>query len=248
MSDGRLRGKLLNLGERFIGFDRVIDAESRRARKSESEKSDVLFSRISSLESGVHTEVRSRAEANRRFQSEIESFSDNIFETLQNRIGKRLERLIAELDALETRCKTLERGKQQFKGELPSKLQVDTAALVKTIVDLRSRLNEDIKLWRAREEAMSRRMELSIRNILVDVEKFECMEANVINHVKSDMKSMDDTKLSRNDSLISQISNIRQSIQLEEEQRKYSDSRIMEAIHTYTGVLQKGLEQVINAR
>ena len=245
LNNERLRGQLLNLGERFIGFDKLVETESRKSRRADSERNDLLIARISGLEKSVHSEIKSRADANRQFQGDIELFSNTVFEKMQNRVGKRLERILGELETLETRCVTLERGQKQFRGELPSKLQVDTAALVKGMNDLRTKLDEDVKIWRAREDAVVRKIDLSIRNAFAEIEKFNAIETDILNRVKADLAKVSNSSKTKNESVIDEISRIRQSIQLEEENRKYADSEILNAISSYTGVLQKGLRDVV---
>ena len=247
VTNDRLRGQLLNLGERFIGFDKVVESDARRARRLEVERNEYIVRRTQELEKDVYGEIRSRADSNRQFQTDIEAFSNTIFEKMQNRIAKRLEIILGELDMLETRCVTLERGQQQFRGDVPSKLQVDTAALIKVMNELKTKLEGDVKVWRAREDAMSRKIELTVKNIMVDVDKFESQETDMLNRIMGDLARLGDKKSNKND-LLNEVSVIRQSLQLEEENRKYADSQILNAINSYTGVLQRGLENIAKAR
>jgi hypothetical protein len=241
----KLRSQLLHLGERFIGFDKLLEAEARNAKRIDAKRTDLLISAINELEKCVHNEIRTRAEANRQFQSDIELFSNTVFEKMQNRVAKRLERLLAELDTLETRCVTLERGQQQFRGEIPSKLLVDTAALVKEMNGLKARLEDDIKVWRAREDAVLRKIEGTVKNVVVDVEKFESLENDILSKIKHDMGRLARDSDIKRQTMIDEISEVRQSVQLEEENRKYADAEILTAVNSYSGVLQKSLHDVV---
>jgi len=243
----RLRGQLLHLGERFIGFDKLVESEARNARRSDAKRADLLISAINELEKFIHNEIRNRAEANRQFQADIELFSNTVFEKMQNRIARRLERLLAELDTLETRCITLERGQQQFRGEVPSKLLVDTAALVKEMNSLKAKLDDDVKIWRAREDALLRKIESTVKNVVLDVEKFESIENDIIAKVKNDLGRLARETDVKRDTILGEISEVRQSVQLEEENRKYADSEILLAVSSFSGVLQKGLRDVVNS-
>jgi len=55
-----------------------------------------------------------------------------MLQRLQSNILVRIEKLAASIESLTLRCTALEKGIGQFRGELPSKLQVDTAALLTT--------------------------------------------------------------------------------------------------------------------
>merc|ERR1712182_121358 len=70
----------------------------------------------------------------------------------------RIEKLSSALDSLTTRCTALESGIASFKGELPSKLSVDTAALIKEIDTLRNNVEQDKKQRNERDTAYLRRI------------------------------------------------------------------------------------------
>ena len=241
----RLRNQLLHLGERFIGFDRLVEAETRNARRVDAKRTDVLLQGIDELEKGIHNEIRSRSEANRQFQADIEQFSNTVFEKMQNRVAKRLERILAELDTLETRSATLERGQQQFRGEIPSKLLVDTAALIKEMNSLKSKLHDDIEIWRAREAAVLRKIESTVKDVVVEIDKFEVGQNDKISKVKHDLGKLSGDSEVRRQTIIDEISEIRQLLQIEEENRKYADAEILTAVSSYSSVLQKGLRDVV---
>jgi hypothetical protein len=242
-----LRGRLLDLGQRFIGFDKVVEVESSRAKKIESERAEILFNRISEMEKQVHGEIRNRTEMNREFQDQIELFCNTIIAKMSNRVSKRVERILAEIELMQTRLTTLERGQKQFRGELPSKLQVDTAALVKELQDSRARLEDEVSMWRAREEALIRKIELTNKNTLVQVDKFSRMQTDMVSHLYTDLEKLRKRKDNKSEYFIRSISELRQSLQLEEENRKFSDQEILSAVKNYTKLLQRGLQQVINS-
>lgn len=244
----RLRSQLLNLGERFIGFDKVVEAEAIKAKRVDGERNAIVLSRVSEAEKLVYAEIRARTEGNKQFQSEMELFCNTVLEKMQNRVARRIEKLLAEIEMMNTRCVTLERGQQQFRGELPSKLQVDTAALVKEMNTLKTRLQEDVSVWRAREEAVIRKIDVTMKNIFVTMEKADSVGSDLVGKAKNDLHRLSSNSKTKNDIIISEISQIRQQIQLEEEHRKLADSEILTAINSYTGVLQKGLRQVVGDR
>ncbi len=242
-----LRGRLLEMGQRFIGFDKVVEAESVRAKKIESERSEILYNRISETEKLVYLEIRNRTEMNREFQDQIEMFCNTIIEKMSTRISKRVERILADIELMQTRLVTLERGQQQFRGELPSKLQVDTAALVKELQDSKTRLDEEVSMWRAREEALLRKIDLTQKNVSVQIDTFSKFQTDIAANVHLDMDRLKKRSDNKSEYFIHNIADIRQSLQLEEENRKYSDDEILNAVKNYTKILQRGLQQVINS-
>jgi hypothetical protein len=241
----RLRSQLLNLGERFIGFDKLIEHESMRTRRVDEERRDIIFSRIDEVEKLIFLEIKNRTEMNKEFQSDIELFCNTVIEKMTSRIARRVEKILAEIEMIETRLVTLERGQQQFRGELPSKLQVDTAALVKELSETKLKLEQDVVFWRAREEALVRKIDITMKNVFVSMEKYQMLEEDMIKKMNVDLDRLGAKKATKSDYIIKTISDIRQSVQLEEENRKFSDQEILNAINSYTLVLQRGLQQVI---
>jgi len=106
-------------------------------------------------------------------------------------------------------------------------------------------LQDDVPMWRAREEALVRKIEMTMKNVFLSIDKYVNVEEQIVGKIRSDMEKLATKKSSKNEIIVKSISEIRQSIQLEEENRKFSDEEIMNAINNYTGSLQRGLQQVI---
>merc|ERR1719210_248424 len=84
--------------------------------------------------------------------------ANDMLEKLQANIVVRIEKLAASIESLTLRCSALEKGISQFRGELPSKLQVDTAALVKEITELRRHADDDRKSRIQKDTQLLRRV------------------------------------------------------------------------------------------
>ena len=98
----RLRSQLLNLGERFIGFDKLMETEAMRSKKIDEERKDLIFARIEEVEKLIFLEIKNRTEMNREFQSQIELFCNTVIERMTARIARRVEKVLAEIEMIET--------------------------------------------------------------------------------------------------------------------------------------------------
>merc|ERR1712187_600678 len=87
-----------------------------------------------------------------------EQLANDMLQRLQSNITVRIEKLASSIESLTLRCSSLEKGISQFRGELPSKLQVDTAALVKEISELRRQMELDRKSRIERDTVLLRRL------------------------------------------------------------------------------------------
>merc|ERR1719473_422583 len=106
----------------------------------------------------MNNEIKRRVDANKQVQSLTEQLANDMLQRLQASIVVRIEKLAASIESLTLRCTALEKGIAQFRGELPSKLQVDTAALVKEISALRNQMDIDRSARIERDTALLRRL------------------------------------------------------------------------------------------
>merc|ERR550532_2098647 len=154
----KLRNKLVDVGQRFIGFDKVIESDTVKRRQIEMQKQSTAQEGLIKLEKAMNSEIKRRVDANKQVQALTEHMANDMLEKLQANIVVRIEKLAASIESLTLRCSALEKGIAQFRGELPSKLQVDTAALVKEITELRRHMDQDRKSRIERDTFLLRRL------------------------------------------------------------------------------------------
>jgi len=135
----KLRSKLVDVGQRFIGFDKVVEEDTICRKDVENKRIEDARSGLVKLEKALNVEIKRRVEANKTVQEMTETLANGMLDRLQSKILARIEKLTVSLDSLTTRCGALESGISSFKGELPTKLSVDTAALIKEIDTLRKK-------------------------------------------------------------------------------------------------------------
>merc|ERR1719265_1748717 len=105
-----LRGKLLDVGSKFMGFDKEIEDDTVKRRTNELKRLAFLDEELLRLEQSLNAEIKRRIEANKTTQQMTEELANTMLESLQTRVLQRFERLALALESLHTRCTTLERG------------------------------------------------------------------------------------------------------------------------------------------
>lgn len=109
------------------------------------------------LEKALNAEIKRRVEANKTLQQITEQMANEVFERLQKKVHRRVEKLTVSemyrarlssslamaplqgiLDGLMSRGAALEHGIAQMKGEVPSKLQVKGSGRKGQMAALRS--------------------------------------------------------------------------------------------------------------
>merc|ERR1719247_3861732 len=141
----KLRGKLLDLGSSFVGFDKVVEQDTFRRRQVEQQRIQEVLDGLARLEKAVDVEIRRRIDMNKATEDGMEKLLSDMLNTIQGRILQRFDRICQSMETLFERCSTLERGIQQLRGELPTKHQVESNHLVHSIRELTQDFDNDRK-------------------------------------------------------------------------------------------------------
>mmetsp|Transcript_140577 Transcript_140577/g.449365 ORF Transcript_140577/g.449365 Transcript_140577/m.449365 type:complete len:294 (-) Transcript_140577:175-1056(-) len=249
----RLRNKLIDVGTRFVGFDKVIEGDTVKRNQQEVQKVSAASEGLLKLEKAMNAEIRRRVDANKQVQGLTETLANDMLERLQANILVRVEKLAACIESLTLRCTALEKGISQFRGELPSKLQVDTAALVKEIADMRRQMDLDRKQRIERDTVLLRR--------LAEMESLEAAQFEAGNHQLihtceqlhgevdriNRSNEVGDTRTEKFRSFIlEEIAGMKNTLSVSAQTREQTDDEIVQAMNQYTNALQKGLHAANN--
>mmetsp|Transcript_97538 Transcript_97538/g.260301 ORF Transcript_97538/g.260301 Transcript_97538/m.260301 type:complete len:262 (+) Transcript_97538:224-1009(+) len=243
----KLRGALIAVGEKFIGFDKVVEDDALQRKVVEQKRMQDITEGMAKLEKALNSEIKRRVEANKTLQQMTEQIANDMLDRLQKRILQRIESITGGVQNLTSRCATLERGIQQFKGELPSKLQVDTAALVREIAELKLGMEGDKKLRIERDTQYLKRLadvELGIDGKFDD--EFRILEEQT-RTLKAEVEALsradDGSEEQFRSFILEEVSALKNGLALASQAREQTDDEIVQALNQYTNALQKGLRQ-----
>jgi len=249
----KLRGKLVDVGQRFIGFDKVIEEDTVKRRQQEIKKVAAAQDGLRKLEGALNSEIKRRVDANKQVQSLTEQLANDMLQRLQGNILVKIEKLGATIESLTLRCTALEKGISQFRGELPSKLQVDTAALVKEISELRrhmeadrqSRIERDTALLRRLAEMESVEATLFEQGAVTLHSSYEQLKAEIDGLARTEEVSDSRTEKFRA-FMLEEIAGMKNTLAISAQAREQTDDEIVQAMNQYTNALQKGLHSANN--
>jgi len=241
-----LRGKLLTLGSSFVEFDRRVEEEASQRRELEERKISDITMTLSQLEDGLAKEVAQREEDRRGLERLVDTMLEQMVGHVQAAVQDRFVRLSHATETLCERCSTLERGIQQFRGDVPSKLKVEAAALRGSIrrltlemrEDCRTRAEEDTRLSKA-IEASEREAEARLQHELAQWER----QREAVQEVIDEFASADrPEERARHQSLAEgAIANLEAEIHAETVTRERADDQVVQAINEYTSLLHRSL-------
>jgi hypothetical protein len=249
----KLRNKLVDVGQRFIGFDKAVEEDTLKRRTNEVKRLKEAHERVAKLEKALNCEIKRRVDANKQVQGLTEHLANDMLDKLQSSIMERMEKLAISIESLTLRCTALEKAISQFKGELPTKLQVDTANLVKEISGLRKQAELDRQSRIERDTALLRRLaEMDSREASM-IEKAVGEQMHLFNKTKAEIdglarqaeleKAESDSRTDKFRSFIlEEIAGMKNTLQVTTQARAQTDDEIVQAMTQYSHALQKGLQ------
>lgn len=253
----RLRNKLVDVGQRFIGFDKAVEEDTVKRKSNEVQRLKEAQEGVAKVEKAMNCEIKRRVESNKQVQGLTEHLANDMLEKLQANIMVRVEKLAISIESLTLRCTALEKAIGQFKGELPSKLQVDTACLVKEISGLRKQAEVDRQTRIERDTAMLRRLAEMDSHEAAMLEKSSAEQLRLYQRTKNEIDSLArQAEMDKADSdsrtdkfrtfILEEIAGMKNTLAVTQQARAQTDDEIVQAMTQYTHALQKGLSAANN--
>lgn len=253
----KLRNKLVDVGQRFIGFDKAIEEDTVKRRSKEVTRLKEASETVIKLEKAMNCEIKRRVDANTQVHMLTEHLANDMLERLQSNILVRVEKLAISIESLTLRCAALEKAIAQFKGELPSKLQVDTACLVKEISALRKQAENDRKDRIERDTVLLRRLSEMDSHEAAQLEQSYADQTRLFQRTKNEIDGLArQAEMEKADSeartdkfrtfILEEIAGMKNTLVLTMQARSQTDDEIVQAMTQYTHALQKGLKAANN--
>jgi hypothetical protein len=255
----KLRNKLVDVGQRFIGFDKSVEEDTIKRRSNEVTRLKEAGETVIKLEKAMNCEIKRRVDANKQVHMLTEHLANDMLESLQANILVKVEKLAISIESLTVRCCSLEKAIQQFKGELPSKLQVDTACLVKEISSLRKQAELDRKGRIERDTVLLRRLAEMDSLEAAQLEQSYGDQLRLFQRTKNEIdglarqaemdKQESDSRTDKFRSFIlEEIAGMKNTLVMTTQARSQTDDEIVQAMTQYTHALQKGLQAANNCQ
>eukprot|EP00930_Biecheleria_cincta_P029504 TRINITY_DN20522_c0_g1_i1.p1 TRINITY_DN20522_c0_g1~~TRINITY_DN20522_c0_g1_i1.p1 ORF type:complete len:373 (-),score=91.25 TRINITY_DN20522_c0_g1_i1:52-1170(-) len=241
-----LRNKLLALGSTFTSLDKQVEEDARKRRGWEEKRSQELLTLLASLEQALSDEASNRELGYIAVRQAVEHRMSAMVQHLQGKLSERFAHLSKSVEMLSERCSTVERGIQQLKGEVPSKLQLETAALKQTILDMLSELAAETQRTSEQDDEVLARLEEGQRNVDSQLQK---ELAQLERRGEALQELIDQISFSRVDSetetsragIQNSFVEINEAIAHEVSRREAADDKVVQAINEYTSTLHRSL-------
>lgn len=170
----------------------------------------------------------------------------DIIEGLQERLSERFTSLFSTVDSLTDRCCTLELGIQQFKGEVPSQLQVELSSLKEQMKHLIDDFKDEQKRAETQEDALLQRIEevgfgvdAEMQKELARLERRGEALQELIDQLASPHENAETAQIRA--LTLQRVAEVRQELQKEATLREAADDEVWQAINHYRATLHRSL-------
>jgi len=243
-----IRAQLVSVGESFVGFDKSIAEDAKRRRGREAAEAREIEAALLRLTEEVTNEVRARVYDVRDLQKFAEAACNAMLESIQDNAIRQIAAAAETIEATQGRILTLERAISQFKGDLPSKLQVDAAALFKEAAAAKLAAEQMKGLGRKIEAELAGKLEDMAASATRAIEQSRGIAELRFNEAKTESENLikprncsEEEKF--RDFILQEFSAIKTAMVLETEQRQKSDTEILDAIQFYSDALRRSIAE-----
>eukprot|EP00388_Colpodella_angusta_P040957 GDKK01051768.1.p1 GENE.GDKK01051768.1~~GDKK01051768.1.p1 ORF type:complete len:259 (-),score=57.80 GDKK01051768.1:488-1264(-) len=239
----KLRGKLINVGERFIGFDSLVRDDAVKRKSLEERRYQELSDKLANLERSVNAEIKRRMDASKTLQMMIEQMANDMFDRLQKKVQRHIDRLALQVDDLNTRSGDVIRGIQEMRGDIPNKLETDAKLLTEELNRLKSQIDSEKHSTLEKDSVLSRRAaeveylmdKRSEAELTLVEEQFSLIRKGIDELTRADTAVEDQFR----GFTLEELSTLKNGLVLCSQARESSDDEIINAINSYTNALQK---------
>mmetsp|Transcript_31838 Transcript_31838/g.75829 ORF Transcript_31838/g.75829 Transcript_31838/m.75829 type:complete len:335 (-) Transcript_31838:71-1075(-) len=242
----QLRQKLLAIGSSFASLGKQVDADARRRKELEAKRCQELLVFLGKLEHELTDEAQNRETELVELRQAVERRLNQMIEDVQKRVSARFSGLIGEVEALADRCGNLELGIQQFKGEVPSQLQVELTYLKEAMQQLladaareQQRSSEQDAGFLLRMEEGRYAVDAEMQKELVRLERRGEALQELIDQFAF---AQEDADIAQQRAVVlDQMAELRRQLSAEVALREAADDEVVQAINDYTATLHRSL-------
>lgn len=242
----RVREQLLAVGSSFADFDASVKEDVRRRKTVAEERRHSMLKSMDAIETVLQREAQQRADEDRFTHANIQKSLSDMLTGLQSKVSERFDTLTRSVESVHQRCLALERGIQQFRGQLPSKLEVDTSATSRGVKELAAQFEAHCKQTAQKDQHILQSIaeahfgvDLQVERSLSQMERRTEMLQELIDELAQEEETPHRTPFEID--VLEQIAALKGQLSDESAARETADDAIIQAIDEYVEVMGRSL-------
>merc|ERR1719161_2347312 len=149
----QMQQKLGMLQQRFHGFEREMEMETRSRKTNDESKLGTIKDDMSKLERTLNSEIKRRVEANKALQGMFESQIATVQDKLEAVFVERLDRLQSRVDSLNDRMGVVEKDFSQSREKYIRDIEDKNQMVAKDVSSLQGTFRQEKVDRKEREQA-----------------------------------------------------------------------------------------------
>lgn len=240
--------KVNALNERFSGFERQMEMETKTRKENDDSALGSLKDNIARLEKTLNAEIKRRVEANKALQGMFESQMATVQDKLESVFLERFDLLHSAVDSLNDRMDIVEKDFMQSREQYIRDIEDKSAMVVKDVSNLQTVFQNERSDRKERETLIAAKIrDLEARTAEKFTQEHQTCEQkyNLLHEelLESKMVREDNDKRFQ-DYIIEEVAALKNGLVVESQTRENADDHIVHALHHYSKALQEGLRIV----
>mmetsp|Transcript_63321 Transcript_63321/g.151066 ORF Transcript_63321/g.151066 Transcript_63321/m.151066 type:complete len:264 (+) Transcript_63321:55-846(+) len=237
--------------ERFSGFERQMEMETRSRKDAEDSALANVKDTIAKLEKTLNVEIKRRVEANKALQGMFESQMATVQDKLEATFLERFDQLHSSVDSLNDRMAHVEKDFTQSREQYVKDIEDKSAMVARDVLGLQKDFQNERSDRKERETLTIAKL----RDVEAKAQESFALETEVLEkRYKEIFEDLQESKLVREendkrfqDYIIEEVASLKNGLVVESQTREQADDDIVTALNHYTQTLQHALRIVNKA-
>jgi len=243
------RLKLASLSERFSGFERQMEMETKARRESDESHTNGLRDNIARLEKTLNAEIKRRVEANKALQGMFEAQMATVQDKLEAGLLDRLDQLRSAVGSLNDRVDSVEKDFSQAREQYIRDIEDKSAMVAKDAASLQTSFQNERADRKEREMLIVAKLrDLDARTAERLASEQAAMERRYAElREELDVAVREDGDKRFQDYILEEMAALKNGLVVETQMREHADDDIVNALNHYTRAIQDALRVVNTA-
>lgn len=243
--------KLGMLQQRFNGFEREMEMETRSRKTSDESQLGTIKDDMSKLERTLNSEIKRRVEANKALQGMFESQIATVQDKLEAVFVERLDRLQARVDSLNDRMGVVEKDFSQSREKYIRDIEDKNQMVAKDVASLQVTFRQEKVDRKEREQATALKLRDHASRTAAKFEEEEKIRDKRYEALREELEESKRLRERGDDKfqafILEEVAALKNGLVVETQTREHADDDIVNSLHHYTHVLQDALRVVNRA-
>mmetsp|Transcript_56499 Transcript_56499/g.103650 ORF Transcript_56499/g.103650 Transcript_56499/m.103650 type:complete len:251 (+) Transcript_56499:116-868(+) len=243
--------KLAALTERFSGFERQMDMETKVRKDNEDVQINTIRDNIARLEKTLNSEIKRRVEANKALQGMFEAQMATVQDKLEAGLLERLDNLHVAVDSLNDRVDAVEQDFSQARERYIRDIEDKSAMVSKDVAALQTAFQNERADRRERETLIVAKLrdleERTVERFTNDQKMLEKQHTELREELEVVLHETENGDKMFQDYILEEMAALKNGLVVESQTREHADDDIVNALNHYTTAIQDALKVVNQA-